>query len=313
MFAASVVNAQEPRTRSLTFDRDRRAWVEQSPPHPGTPEGDLHRIQVANADGRHRTALRLSKEFEKQYGRDDALYPELLIQKAEAFIGRRNFTDAHETLQAFLNEFGGMILTDEALRMQMVVAEAFLTGAKRKVWGIFRFSGKDLAYRILDELSAGYPDSRYAEAAIKTKADHLFQQGDFELAELEYARLLREYPRTRYHQFGLQRVAAAALASFAGVEYDEAALIEAAERYREYRATYPADAEREGIDVILEGIRESRAEKDFLIGQYYDRTGHANSAVFYYQSVLDNWPDTIAAAKASESLRLLGHAESSGG
>jgi len=49
-----------------------------------------------------------------------------------------------------------------------------------------------------------------------------------------------------------------------------------------------------------------RAEKDFLIGQYYDRTDHPGSAIFYYQGVRNGYPETIAAAKAALRLELLG-------
>jgi len=177
---------------------------------------------------------------------------------------------------------------------------------KRKVWLIFRVSGEDVAYQILDEISSDYPDSPLAELAVKTKADHLFKIGDHALAELEYARILKDYPRSRYQQFSLGRSAESALASFAGVEYDEAALVEAEERYNDYRLRYRQQADREGVGLILDSIHEMRGEKDFLIGQYYERTDHPGSAVFYYQGVRKGFPDTIAATKATSRLELLG-------
>jgi outer membrane protein assembly factor BamD (BamD/ComL family) len=294
--------AQPPRARTLTFDPDKRQWVEEAPPAPGTPEGELYQMRTLIARQRYKNALDVAKSFAKTYGRDNPYYPDMLIALADAQIGMRDFDAAHKTLQEFLGEFGGMTLTEEALRMEHTIAEAYLAGAKRKVWRIFRVSGKDFAYRMLDQISAGYPDSVYAELAVKTKADHLFKEGEYSLAELEYARLLRDYPQTRYHQFALRRTADAALASFGGVDYDEAALIEAEERYREYRARYPAAAQREGIDVVLEGIRESRAEKEFAIGRYYEHTRHLNTAVFYYDLVRREWPGTIAATKAADRL-----------
>jgi outer membrane protein assembly factor BamD (BamD/ComL family) len=199
-----------------------------------------------------------------------------------------------------------MALTSEALRLEFVIAETYFTGVKRKVWGIFRASGEDMANQILDEISAEYPESRLGELAVKAKADHLFKTGEHALAEIEYARLLRDYPRSRYHQFALGRSAESALASFAGVEYDEAALIEAEERFNDYRVRYRAAADRDGVGLILDGIRQRRAEKEFLIGQYYERTDHLGSAIFYYQAVRRNWPESIAASKAASRLELLG-------
>jgi outer membrane protein assembly factor BamD (BamD/ComL family) len=171
-------------------------------------------------------------------------------------------------------------------------------------------SGKDVALRILDEIAVDFPDTRWAEYAVKTKADYLFQSGDFLLAEMEYARLAEDFPQSRYHQPAMRRSADAALAGFRGIEYDEAALLEADERYRDYTVTYPAAHDSKEIGIVLDGIAEQRAAKDFSIGQYYERTGHPGSAIFYYRSILKNWPDSVAAAKARERLELLGAAES---
>jgi outer membrane protein assembly factor BamD (BamD/ComL family) len=296
----------QPRIRTLVYEPQKKEWIEQPPPPAGTAEGDLYAIKVQIHEGYYHKALSAIKRFVKKYGQGESLYPEVLIAKAEALIGLRQYDKAHTVLQAFLGEFGGMTLTAEALRLEFVIAETYLSGVKRKVWLLFRVSGEDVAYQIFDEISADHPDSPLAELAIKTKADHLFKVGEHALAELEYARVLKDYPRSRYHQFSLGRSAESALASFAGVEYDEAALVEAEERYNDYRLRYRPQADRDGVGLILDSIHEMRAEKDFLIGQYYERTDHVGSAVFYYQGVRKGFPETIAAAKATSRLELLG-------
>jgi len=300
---------QQPRIRTLTYEPKQKEWVEQAPPLAGTAEGDLYAIKLQIHDGHYRGALSDLKKFVKKYGKSDATYPEALIAEAEALIGLKKYDKAHKVLQAFLGEFAGMSLTAEALRLEFVIAEAYLSGVKRKVWLVFRLSGEDLAYQILDEISSDHPESPLAELAVKAKADHLFKVGEHALAELEYARLLKDYPRSRYHQFALGRSAESALASFAGVEYDEAALVEAEERYNDFRMRYRSQADRDGVGLILDSIHEMRAEKDFIIGQYYERTDHPGSAVFYYQGVRKGFPGTIAAAKATSRLEMLGMLE----
>ena len=259
VYSTAAVRADPPRTRTLTYDSERREWVETPPPPAGTPEGDLHQIRVLNKDGEFGKALSRVKQFVKQYGESDALYPEVVIAKAEAQIGRRDFYKAYGTLTGFLDEFSGMALTEEAIRLEFVIAETYLSGVKRKIGGVRLLSGEDIALRILDDISVTYPNTRYAEYAIKTKADYLFRTGDHALAEMDYARLLREHPSTQYHRYALRRSAESALASFAGIEYDDAALIEAEERYRDYANRYGRVAEQEGVGVILETIAGSAA------------------------------------------------------
>lgn len=307
--ALAPAQTQQDRTRSLTYDSEQRRWVEVPPPPVGTPAGDLHIVKLKIKDRKFRSALRHVRRFIKKYGQDDAHYPQVLLAKADALIGRRACYKAYKILQGFLDQFSGMALTEEALRLEFEIAEYYLTGLKRKIWGLRWFSGTDVAYRILDDISTGYPESDLAMLAIKTKADHLFRRGDHVLAELEYSRLMRDYAQSRYHRFAMLQTGESALASFRGVEYDDAGLIEARERFEEYLSRWPAAADRERVELLLETIRLRRAEKEYTTGTYYERTRHLTSAVFYYRSVVRNWPDTIAASKAAERLDLLGASE----
>lgn len=293
--------------RTFRFDPKTQQWVEEIPPPIGTPEGDLRVIREAVRAGEFNKALRLQEELIENYGPVGEAQVASALVRAEALIGKREHFKAYEELQAFLGEFGGGgELTEEALRLEMVIADAYLGGAKRKVLGLRLLSGIDVAYQILDEISAEHPTSPLAPIALKRKADHEFDAGEHDLAELDYMRLYTEFPESQYHEYALKRAADSALAIYVGPRYDDAPLIEAEERFREYRSEYPASAERDNVDLILKTTREARAEKDYLVGRYYEKTKHLRSAVFYYENVLKDWPGTIAATKSADRLELLG-------
>lgn len=304
--STSTTEAQQSRLHTLTYEQGKREWTEVAPPRPGTSEGDLYLIRESIRDKAFRRANSQVKAFIKMHGSADPNYAAVLVAQAEAQIGRREFVAAHDTLQTFLGDFRGTAPTADAVRLEFVIAESFLGGAKRRFWGIPLIAGEDLALQILGEIATDFPDDQYAELAIKTKADYLFKTGDHALAELEYNRLIRDYPRSRYHEYVLRRAAEAALASFAGVYYDEAALVEAGERFEEYRISYPAQADRDGVALVLDSIGEMRADKEYLVGEYYEETGHLSSAVYYFKMVRKAWPETVAAAKATRRLELLG-------
>ena len=158
--------AQQSRLHTLTYDKEKSEWTEVAPPPPGTAEGDLYQIRESIRDKKFRRGLSLVKAFIKTHGTDNHLHPEVLIAQAEAQIGRRDFADAHDTLQLFLSEYSGVASTADALRLEFVIAESFLGGAKRKLWGVPLLSGEDLALQILGEISSDFPDNRYAELAL---------------------------------------------------------------------------------------------------------------------------------------------------
>lgn len=298
--------ADEPRLRTLKHDAQSGDWVEVPPPASGTPEADIHSIRQLMTDGSLRKALGRVRRFIKLRGAEEPLYPTALLLEADILVAQREYSAAEKVLTRFFNEFSGISQTTDALRTKFVIAEAYLAGAKRRVWGVFFLSGEDEALQMLDEISSDYPNELVAELAIKTKADHFYRTGEHELAEIEYARLLRDYPRSRYHQYSLRRAAESALASFAGVEYDDAPLVEAGQRFGDYRMRYADAADREGIGLVLSTIRETRAEKLFRIGAYYERTNHLGSAIYYYRAAMEQYPQTRAEADARNRLDLLG-------
>ena len=314
LLAVSPARAQksQERARQLEYDPSTGQWVESQPPVPDTPLGDYQLARLDFAQEDYRGAYQRISKWLKTYGPDDPLYPEALLFRAEVEIARRDYYKAHKHLQEFRSEFGQTELADRAAEFQFVIAEVFLSGVKRKFWGLRILSGTDTALDILDELSASQEGTTMAEQAIKTKADFYFGRGDFSLAELEYSRLAQEYPRGRYLRYAQRRSADAALASFPGVEFDDAALIEAEERFTQYLAQYPGLAEQEGIGQILQQIRSQRAAKEYSIGRYYEKTKHVEAAVFYYRSTSENWSDTIAAAQARDRLARLGAVEATG-
>ena len=305
---AGVSAADQPKTRARQLDYDPQAggFVEAVPPVEGTPLGDLQLARQALGREDHGQAYRRVKRWLKVYGLDHELSPEARLLRAEVQIARRDYYKAHKHLQEFQGEFAGTEFGLRAAAMEFVIAEVFLSGTKRKFLGMRLLKGADTGIDILDQLSNDYPDTTLAEMAIKTKADFYYRQGDFALAELEYSRLVREFPRSRYVRLAARKSADATLASFPGIEFDDAALIEAEERFTRYLAQYGAAARQEGVGQILQEIRATRADKEHAIGRYYQKTKHLNAAIFYYRSTCRNWPDSTAAIQARQRLAQLG-------
>ncbi|HEX2971192.1 MAG TPA: outer membrane protein assembly factor BamD, partial [Tepidisphaeraceae bacterium] len=178
-------------------------------------------------------------------------------------------------------------------------------GVKQKVW-IFRFPAYEEGLDILEKVVQRVPGAALAEDAIKSKADYYYRNGEFALAETEYARLAQEFPRGRYPRLALLMSAQSALARFPGVAYDDSALLEARERFVSFRERYPEFAEQENIEAFLRRIDETLAQKHLMVGKWYGRQKHPESAMIYYREVVSRWPNSAAAADARERLAVVG-------
>ncbi|MBN1344945.1 MAG: outer membrane protein assembly factor BamD [Phycisphaerae bacterium] len=306
--------ATEQFAERLTYDPATGEWLELAPPEPGTPDGDLElaRATLARGDGAKdfRRARKLLQNWVKTYY-DHPRFVEALFYYADAEFQLGNLMKAYELYERLLDDYGATELAQRALRNELVVAEVYLSGRWRKVWkGMIRLPAYDEAMDILERIATNRaPGTPLAEQAIKTKADYYYAKGEFADAEEEYARLAREFPRSRYVRLASLRSAQAAFASFPGVKFDDAALVEAEERFEQFRKRYPQAAEEENVPLLLEQIRNSRAHKEYTIGRFYERTKHPRAAAFYYRSVMQYWPDTTWASLAQGRADHLGFGE----
>lgn len=290
-------------------------WSEVAPPIPGTEEGDLALARSLLARGRFKEARKAFKEWFEIYPDSDR-WAEALFYAAETEIlaveekpKGGDIMKAYNWLEEVLQGWPGTDLADRALRKEMIIAELLLfKDRKQKIWrGVLWLSGKDEALhmldRIIDEWAHGTP---VAEQALRLKADYHYINGEFEEAELSYARLVREFPRGRYHKIAMLRSGESALARFPGVDFDDADLLEAEVYLSDFQTRYPQDAADRSVPQILTNIRERRAEKEYRIASYYERTNQIDAAVYYYRYIEENWPATIWAVEAHGRLVSLG-------
>ena len=314
--AGSGETLPPPRERAerLTWDEKTKTWLSTPEPKPGTEDGDLDvaRRQLARAE--YQDALKCLVAWIKKYGTDRPRYPEAVYLKAVAELETRDYRAAHDDFQILLNEFPGSPFAEDALESDFRVAEQYLAGKRRKAWrGLLWVKDREGGIKILDDIILNYPDTPLAELAQRTKADYYYGRGEYDVAEDEYATFSREYPRSRFHPYALLQSARAALASFAGIKFDDAGLVEAQERFTEFQKLYPVQSRDADVPISLEQIDSARAEKTLDIARFYEKTskyGHQarrrQAARFYYRATMERWPETAAAAEARGRLASLG-------
>lgn len=290
------------RAEQMEFDPNTGKWVEIEPPEPGTPEGDLAIARRHLADGDSSKSRRALKKWFKVHGDDHALARDAWLQVAATRLAERKYYAAHKIVSSIAAEFGTDDTTIQAIEMDFVIAEVFLSGTKRKWVGMRIAPAQDLGIAILDNIVANYADTGLAQKALKTKADYYYGRGDFDLAEDEYTQLVFMFPRSQWLLEATLRRAQATLAQYGGTKFDDAALIEAEERFLMFRDSFPQAVGTHDVDLTLEDIRNTRADKEYSIAEYYQRVGQDEAAVFYFRSVMDNWPGTVAATRAQVAL-----------
>lgn len=160
----------------------------------------------------------------------------------------------------------------------------------------------DNAIQALDRLFASFPGFERAEEARMLLAEAHFADGDYILARAEYQRFQDRYPTS-------PRAAEAALGVCRSLvelspipqrdqDYTEQALGVCSNVATDYRGT----PQSERADSLAREMRLKLAEKEFLNAEFYFRRELYDSAIQYYEFVLDLYPDTEWAPRALKGI-----------
>lgn len=297
----TVAQEEQYRERQV-LDPDSDEWLEPTSAPAGV--GELDDARALLAKGETRAARHALEDWIEANPDHERLY-EAIWLLGEAHFERPDFYAAYLQYEQVVENSSGELFY-KALRREVDVARAFLSGEKRIVWKVLYLPAYQDGIEILDRVWERAPGTRLGEEALKIKADYYYANGDLDLAQDEYVSLAREYPYGRFVRLASLRAAEASAASFPGIPYDDRALLEAETRYEQVQSTYPEYAERERVAERIEGIRQTRADKDLATAKWYEKVGQAGAAEHYYRMIVREWPETLASSEARSRLRALG-------
>ncbi|GHT26572.1 hypothetical protein FACS18942_04290 [Planctomycetales bacterium] len=132
-------------------------------------------------------------------------------------------------------------------------------------------------------------------------------QGDmcFEKAAYYYQYLRENYPLSKHIAKAHEYELLARSRAYLGADYNSKTLDEAGKLADVTLRQFNADLENEDKKEVLalkEGLIVKQAEREWTLGQYYDKKKYYRSARLYYEKLLDKYPQTEFAEKARKRL-----------
>ena len=151
------------------------------------------------------------------------------------------------------------------------------------------------------------PTGPLADAVLFRVANAHFRRGEWEDAAQHYDMLRRNHPKSKYqkqaHLYELQ----AKLRIYQGPLYSVMPLKDAKEIAEQTLKQFPGQLgpDEQRVRQALAMMVEQFAEREWTVGQYYDRHADYRAAREYYQAVLDKYPHSsfapLAAARMQET------------
>ena len=285
---------------------DRGEFVPVAEPDPATPEGQLMLIRRELVEGSASRAEDMADDWLEDHA-GHPLEPEAYLIRGDAKLARGRQYTALADYELIAGLYPGTEQYLIAIEREYEIAKLYINGLYRRwVFGLRILPADDIGVELLIRVQERLPGSALGEKASIAIGDYYFGKGDMELATEAYDLFLINYPESAQREWAVLRLIQASLARFKGPEFDPTGLTEAAQRLRQYKAEFPAAAERVGADALLVRITESLASKDLETADWHDTRGLDYSAIVLYRRLIIDYPQTQAARAALARLEELG-------
>ena len=202
---------------------------------------------------------------------------------------------------------------EDAVYYKFCIAEHFKSGKRRRIlkmryfpkWG----SAQDLALIIYDEVVAALPNHELTVRALYSKAELLQNLREYRESVETYQSIIRRFPK---HEIVPACYLAITNVYLQQSRYefqnpDILALVEL--NVRKFGEEYPRDERVEIAKNKVSAIKEMYAKGLCNLGLFYERMCQIPAAVIYYQSAIEEFPDTRVARFCRLRLNSLGYEE----
>lgn len=155
------------------------------------------------------------------------------------------------------------------------------------------------AMKELEAFMAENPGSGLLDTAIFYMGEAYMGRRDYPMASAEYERLLREFPGSGHAPTARYRLGVAYYEQSPSAELDPTMTERAIEQLRIFVKLHPGSQFVPDAQEKIDELRGKLAKKGYLNGKLYIKLGEAEAARFYFDIVLERYPDTAWASKAS--------------
>jgi outer membrane protein assembly factor BamD (BamD/ComL family) len=279
----------------------------------GLPAGEPAELlaegrRIYEAKG-YRDATRYFRSISKRYP-EASEAEQALFYEAECRRHRRQGPVAFETYKKFVETYpNSRYAVGVALGEYRLGVDHF----EGRIPSFLIF-GKDRAYgvRILEHMQINFRNHSLADDALMRVVSYHLEERDYADATSVLRRLLAEYPRSEHMLWSRFQLARSLWLQSQGALYDERLLTDSRRAFEDYIGTARLAGMEEtqakqiaAARKMIVRIDERRAEKEYLIGRFYERTKRPRAAIYYYEHCVRAYPQTEGAGSSRKQLEKL--------
>ena len=246
-------------------------------------------------------------EFEKllnnyefsEYAAKAQYYLGLSYEKIEKYFY------AFQSYQAIVDNYPYSEDLDEAIYRQFELGNHYLMKRNPRLLGTDLMPPINRAIEIFKKVVENAPYGKYADQA-QFNLGRSYKKADrYDEAVEAFQRLLEEYPTSNLREEAEYELANCAYKASLSPAYDQEPVDKAIEAFEGYIESSRDEELAEEADLTLMRLKDRAAQKAFDIAKFYEKQKKYESAVTYYQDVIDSYPDSFFAFIAAERMARL--------
>lgn len=148
------------------------------------------------------------------------------------------------------------------------------------------------ATRLFDLITLQYSVSQYADDAQFYLGEISYKKGEFIMASYKYNLLRRVYPSSEFAKECLYKSSMCYYELSPTFDRDQEYSKKAIEAFQEFQSIYPDDSLYHAASKRIMDLRNKLAEREYFTATLYMKMESPNSAVVYYDYVIDKFNDT---------------------
>ncbi|MDP1880867.1 MAG: tetratricopeptide repeat protein, partial [Parachlamydiaceae bacterium] len=221
----------------------------------------------------------------------------------------KEYDFANVEFSSYLKASSHPVYFEEAVQYKFCMAERLKCGMKRRPF-TFRYlpkclKGEDLALTIYDEVVVALPNHELTVQALHSKAALLRTMREYRLCIETYQTIIRRFPSNPTVPVCYMEIANTYIEQ-SRYEFQNPDILALAElNAKKFSEDFPRDENVPYVNDSVLKIKESYARGLCNLGLFYERTGHPEAAMIYFQSAIEEFPDTHVAEYSRSRLNML--------
>jgi len=247
-------------------------------------------------------------EFKKllAYYPDAREAAEAQFYKARCYEGLNHHYQAFKEYQRLIARYPNSMRIQEATERQYKIGEWFLTWKGKRLLGVpLNVFSDHPAIEIFTKIVEVVPYSEYAPKSLYKLGTLFVNLSRYDEAKEAFQRLIDNYPKSEWAEAAKYQLALSSSKSSLAAEYDQSATQEARVRFEEFLRKHPDAKISQEASKELSALKERQAKNNFDTAVFYEKQKRFQSALIYYQIVVDNYPESEVAELAKEKIESL--------